>query len=133
MRPGTRRPPSAPATVSTTGAPDGTPPSQPGNLTATAPSSSQVNLSWSASTDNVGVIGYNVYRNGVQLPTATVPDATPPTTYTDDTASPGTAYTYQVSAVDAAGNESSKAGGVGDDSRRRGRFVDVRADRRRDR
>ena len=101
--------PSAPATVSTTGAPDGTPPSQPGNLTATAPSSSQVNLSWSASTDNVGVIGYNVYRNGVQLPTATVPDATPPTTYTDDTASPGTAYTYQVSAVDAAGNESAKA------------------------
>ena len=95
--------------MSTTGAPDGTPPSQPGNLTATAPSSSQVNLSWSASTDNVGVIGYNVYRNGVQLPTATVPDATPPTTYTDDTASPGTAYTYQVSAVDAAGNESSKA------------------------
>jgi hypothetical protein len=57
----------------------------------------------------VGVIGYNVYRNGVQLPNATVPDATPPTTYTDDTASPGTAYTYQVSAVDAAGNESSKA------------------------
>jgi fibronectin type 3 domain-containing protein len=101
--------PSAPATVSTSGAPDGTPPSQPANLTATAPSSSQVNLSWTASTDNVAVVGYNVYRNGVQLPNATQPDSTPPTTYTDDTASPGTAYTYQASAVDAAGNESSKA------------------------
>ena len=101
--------PSAPATVSTTGAPDGTPPSQPTNLTASAPSSSQVNLSWTASTDNVAVTGYNVYRNGVQMPTAALSDPTPPTSYTDDTASPGTAYTYQVSALDAAGNESSKA------------------------
>ena len=102
-------PASAAATVSTTGAPDGTPPSQPGNLTATAASSSQVNLTWTASTDNVGVTGYHVYRNGTQLQTPTPPDATPPTAYTDDTAQPGTAYTYQVSAVDAAGNESTKA------------------------
>ena len=101
---------SAAATVSTTGAPDGTPPSQPGNLTATAASSSQVNLTWSASTDNIGVTGYHVYRNGTQLQTPTPPDATPPTAYTDDTAQPGTAYTYQVSAVDAAGNESTRAG-----------------------
>src|SRR6478752_4755550 len=102
-------PASAPATVSTTGAPDGTPPSQPGNLTATAASSSQVNLTWTASTDNVAVTGYRVYRDGTQLQTPTPPDATPPTTYTDDTAQPGTAYSYQVSAVDAAGNESAKA------------------------
>jgi chitodextrinase len=101
---------SAAATVSTTGAPDGTPPSQPGNLTATAASSSQVNLTWSASSDNIGVTGYHVYRNGTQLQTPTPPDATPPTAYTDDTAQPGTAYTYQVSAVDAAGNESTRAG-----------------------
>ncbi|MDT4910836.1 MAG: acid phosphatase type 7, partial [Pseudonocardiales bacterium] len=101
--------PSASATVSTTGAPDGTPPTQPGSLTGTAPSSSQVNLAWTASTDNVAVTGYNVYRNGIALQTATVPDSNPPTTFTDDTAAPGTTYTYQVSAVDAAGNESSKA------------------------
>ena len=102
-------PASAAATVSTTGAPDGTPPSQPGNLTATAASSSQVNLTWTPSTDNIGVTGYHVYRNGTQLQTPTPPDATPPTAYTDDTAQPGSAYTYQVSAVDAAGNESTKA------------------------
>jgi chitodextrinase len=102
-------PASAPVTASTTGAPDGTAPSKPGNLSAAAASSSQVNLSWSASSDNVGVVGYNVYRNGTLLAGPTQPDPNPPTTYSDDTAVPGTAYTYQVSAVDAAGNESSKA------------------------
>jgi fibronectin type 3 domain-containing protein len=101
-------PPSAPAIVSTTGAPDGTPPSKPGSLTAAAVSSSQVNLSWSASTDNVRVVGYKVYRNGTLLPGPTQPDPNPPTTWSDQTASPGTTYTYEVSAVDAAGNESSK-------------------------
>ena len=96
--------------MTTTGAPDGTPPSTAGQPHGQrAPSSSQVNLSWSASTDNVAVTGYNVYRNGVLLPTAVTPDATPATTYTDDTASPGTSYTYQVTAVDAAGNESARA------------------------
>ena len=100
---------SAAATVTTPGADDTTPPTQPGNLSATAPSSSQVNLSWTASTDNVMVTGYRVYRNGILLPGPTTDDPTPPTTYTDDTALPGSSYTYQVSAVDAAGNESSKA------------------------
>jgi fibronectin type 3 domain-containing protein len=102
-------PPSTPAAASTTGAPDGTPPSKPGNLSAAAASSSQVNLTWSASTDNIGVVGYNVYRNGTLLPGPTQPDPNPPRTYSDDTASPGTTYTYEVSAVDAAGNESTKA------------------------
>ncbi|MGZ4632028.1 MAG: fibronectin type III domain-containing protein, partial [Actinomycetes bacterium] len=105
---GNLSPASAPATVSTTGAPDGTAPSQPTGLTATAVSSSQVNLGWTASTDNVAVTGYRVYRNGTALPTP-APDPTPPTTYSDATASPGTTYTYQVSAIDAAGNESTKA------------------------
>jgi len=103
-------PESAPPTVvSTSGSPDGTPPAQPSNLVGVARSSSVVDLTWGASTDNVGVTGYRVYRNGVALATPTPPDATPPTTYTDDTAAPATTYTYQVSAVDAAGNESSKA------------------------
>jgi fibronectin type 3 domain-containing protein len=103
-------PESAPPTVaSTTGSPDGTPPTQPGSLVGSARSSSVVDLTWAASTDNVAVTGYRVFRNGVELPTPMPPDATPPTTYTDDTAAPATTYTYQVSAVDAAGNESTKA------------------------
>ena len=106
---GNASPPSAAVHVSTSGAPDGTPPSQPTALTASAASSSQVNLSWNASTDNVAVTGYRVYRNGTLLPGATQPSPNPPTTYTDEEASPGTTYSYQVSAVDAAGNESSKA------------------------
>jgi hypothetical protein len=55
------------------------------------------------------VVGYNVYRNGTLLPRPTQPDPNPPTSYSDQAASPVTTYTYQVSAVDAAGNESSKA------------------------
>ena len=98
------------ASASTTGAPDGTAPSQPGNLTATASSSSVVNLSWTASTDNIGVVGYNVYRNGTLISQPiTTPDPNPSTTYNDETAQPSTTYTYAVSAVDAAGNESTKA------------------------
>src|SRR3954466_4833144 len=53
---------------------DKTPPSTPGGLSATLASSSQVNLTWTASTDNVGVAGYRVYRNGAPL--ATVGDVT---------------------------------------------------------
>src|SRR5467141_311440 len=42
--------------------PDTTPPTAPTNLTATAASATQINLSWTASTDNVGVTGYRVER-----------------------------------------------------------------------
>ncbi len=45
-----------------TGGPDTTPPTVPGNLTATATSATQIDLSWTASTDNVGVTGYRVER-----------------------------------------------------------------------
>src|SRR3989344_1829192 len=51
------------ATLNTSTSPDTTAPTTPTNLSATAVSSSQINLSWTASTDNVGVTGYNVYRN----------------------------------------------------------------------
>jgi chitodextrinase len=75
-------------------------PSAPANLTANAPSSTRVDLSWDAATDNVGVTGYEVFRNGSLL-------ASPSgTSYTDTSASPGTTYTYQVKARDAAGNRS---------------------------
>ncbi len=57
---------------------DGIPPSAPSGLTATATSSSSVSLSWTASTDNVGVTGYNIFRNGIQIGTSTT------TSYTDN-------------------------------------------------
>jgi acid phosphatase type 7 len=83
---------------------DTTPPSAPTNLSASAPSSTQVNLSWTASTDNVGVTGYRVYRNGAFLAnTGTT------TSFSDTTVAAGTTYSYQVSAVDAAANESAKS------------------------
>jgi chitodextrinase len=86
------------------GSGDTTPPTAPTGLTATAPSGAQVNLSWTASTDNVGVTGYRIYRNGAFLAnTGTT------TSFTDATAAAGTTYSYQVSAVDAAANESARS------------------------
>jgi chitodextrinase len=84
---------------------DSTAPTRPGSLTASSPTGSAVTLNWAASTDNVGVTGYRVYRGG--SPPATVDGST--LTYTDSTVSASTAYTYQVTAVDAAGNESTPA------------------------
>src|SRR4051795_607751 len=74
------------ATVTTPGVDDTQPPSPPGGLTGSATSSSVVNLSWTASTDNVRVAGYNVYRNGVQISQPVVQgDPNPPTAFTDET------------------------------------------------
>ena len=83
-----------------TGTTDSTPPSVPTVLTATAASTSQINLSWTPSTDNVGVSGYKIFRNGTQVATATI------AAYQDTGLASGTAYTYAVSAFDAAGNNS---------------------------
>jgi chitodextrinase len=88
------------ASATTQAAADTTAPSAPTTLTATAISSTQINLSWTASTDAVGVTGYRVYRGAtlVGSPTAT--------NYSNTGLSPSTAYSYTVRAVDAAGNES---------------------------
>ena len=51
--------------------PDTSPPSVPTGLTATAASSTTVNLGWTASTDNIGVTGYKIFRNGQQIATST--------------------------------------------------------------
>ncbi|HTT20208.1 MAG TPA: fibronectin type III domain-containing protein [Candidatus Sulfotelmatobacter sp.] len=85
--------------------PDTTPPTAPTNLVVTAASSTQINLSWTASTDNVGVTGYQVERchgagcsNFAQI-------ATPVGTSLNDTRlTPSTSYSYRVRATDAAGN-----------------------------
>jgi chitodextrinase len=80
--------------------PDTTAPTAPASLTGTAASSSQINLSWPACTDNVAVTAYEILRN--QLPRATVPVTQ--TTYSDVGLPPATTFTYAVRCKDAAGN-----------------------------
>jgi len=78
-----------------------------GGLTATAASSSQINLSWTASTDNVGVTGYRVERStGAGSTTFAQIAVATGTTYTDTGLSVGTVYNYRVRAADAGGNVS---------------------------
>jgi hypothetical protein len=77
-------------------------PTVPTNLTATAVGPSQVDLSWTASTDNVEVTGYRVYRNDMLV----TPTPVSGTSYSDGGLAAATSYSYQVSAVDAAGNAS---------------------------
>jgi hypothetical protein len=83
---------------------DTTAPSIPTGLTATAISSSQINLLWTASTDNVAVTGYQVFRGSNQI--ATVATAS----YSDTGLTAGTNYAYTVKAVDAVGNASAASG-----------------------
>jgi fibronectin type 3 domain-containing protein len=83
------------------------PPTAPSNLTATAASATQINLSWTASTDQVGVTGYNIQRcsgSGCSsfLQVANVSGTT--TTYSDTSLTAATSYSYHVQATDAAGN-----------------------------
>lgn len=75
-------------------------PTVPAGLSATAISTSQINLSWNASTDNVGVSGYRIYRNGIQIATTNT------TSYANTNLMASTTYTYTLSAYDAAGNSS---------------------------
>ena len=82
----------------TAGTSDTTAPSTPTNLTASGTTQTSTNLSWTASTDNVGVTGYNVYRGTTLLTTVTG------TTYTATGLTASTAYTFTVRARDAAGN-----------------------------
>ena len=93
------------AAVNPPGPPDTTPPSQPGTLSAAAVSSGEVDLSWGASTDNIGVTGYDVERcQGASCTSfAQIASATG-TSYKDTGVSPSTSYSYRVRATDAAGN-----------------------------
>ena len=78
-------------------------PSVPQNLSATAESSTSIALSWDNSSDNVAVVGYKIFQNGVLI------DSTQYTSYTDTALTTDTEYTYTVSAYDAAGNESAQS------------------------
>ncbi len=78
-------------------------PSVPNGMKALAASSSQVQLSWNASTDNLSVTGYRIFRNGEPIGT------TSGTTYADSGLKAGTAYVYTVAAFDGAGNVSAQS------------------------
>ncbi|MDO8847310.1 MAG: S8 family serine peptidase [Coriobacteriia bacterium] len=79
-------------------------PTVPAGLTATATSSSAVSLSWSAATDATsGVARYRVYRNGTWIASPTS------LTYSATGLAPETTYSFTVSAVDVAGNESASS------------------------
>ena len=84
-------------------APDTIPPSVPTNVSANSISASQIDLSWTASTDNISVAGYNVFRDGIQISSTTA------VSYQDVGLSASTTYTYTVSAFDAAQNESAQS------------------------
>lgn len=83
-----------------TGIMDSAAPSTPTGLTAAASDSMTVNLNWSSSTDNKGVVGYQIYRNG-ELVHASYTAAL---SFTDKQLTPSTTYTYAIRAFDAAGN-----------------------------
>ena len=76
----------------------------PTGVVATATGPDTIDLSWTASTDDTGVAGYNVYRDGTLLTNVTTG-----TTYQDLGLTASTAYSYTVSAFDAAANESAQS------------------------
>jgi hypothetical protein len=75
-------------------------PTTPAGLTAGTTTATSVALTWSAATDNVGVAGYDILRDGTAVATSTTPS------YTDNGLTPDTGYSYAVRARDAAGNVS---------------------------
>jgi chitodextrinase len=83
-------------------------PSVPQGLRVAGTTATSATLGWNASTDNVGVTGYEVFRDG--SPIATVGAVT---TYADTTVSPLTHYDYAVKAIDAAGNRSTPSNTAG--------------------
>ncbi|KOT43659.1 cellulose-binding protein [Streptomyces caelestis] len=97
-------------TVGSSNGTDTQAPGTPGLPTAAGVTSTSVTLSWTASTDNVGVIGYDVVRvsGGTETPAGS--SATAQATVTGLTA--GTAYTFAVYARDAAGNRSARSSTV---------------------
>jgi len=93
--------PTQPVVTST----DTSAPTAPGSLTATGHTSSSVSLSWAASTDNVGVTGYRIRQISGSTGTQ-VGSTTGATAFTVTGLLPSTAYTFDVQALDAAGNVS---------------------------
>jgi chitodextrinase len=82
---------------------DSSAPTIPASLTATPISPTQINLVWSASTDNIGVTGYAIFRDGNELAT------TSNTTFNNTGLTASTTYSYLVKAYDAVGNRSASS------------------------
>ncbi|MEV0096080.1 endo-1,4-beta-xylanase [Streptomyces sp. NPDC050738] len=89
-----------------TGTADTQAPTVPTGLAVTGTTSSSVSLSWAASTDDVGVSGYDIFRGGTQVGSSTA------AAFTDSGLTPSTAYAYTVRAKDAAGNVSARTAEV---------------------
>ena len=85
---------------------DSSPPSVPTGLTATAVSAAQIDLAWTAASDNVGVTAYKILRGGTQVTSATG------TAWQNTGLTANTQYCYTVAAVDAAGNTSAQTSQV---------------------
>jgi fibronectin type 3 domain-containing protein len=89
------------ATASITAAnADVTPPTTPTDLRTRSTTTDTVNLVWDAATDDRGVTGYRITRDGQEIWSGAG------TSYADPSVQPGTTYLYQVAALDAAGNAS---------------------------
>jgi chitodextrinase len=97
---------SSPAATATT-LPDTQPPSVPANVQAVSLTPRAIKVTWSASTDNIGVDGYKVYRNGGQVGESGT------TSYTDVGLSPNTTYSYTLSAYDESENNSAQSSPAG--------------------
>jgi chitodextrinase len=92
---------------------DGQAPTTPGTPTASGVTASQATLSWSASTDNVGVTGYDIYRApGTSGGTFASVGTSTTTSFTNSGLTASTTYRYQVRARDAAGNTSAFSAAV---------------------
>ncbi|MFG1704353.1 cellulose binding domain-containing protein [Nonomuraea sp. M3C6] len=91
-------------------APDTSPPTAPGTPAASAITSSSLSLTWPASSDTVGVTGYDVVRVQGSTETTVATSATASAAVSGLTAS--TAYTFALYARDAAGNRSPRSGTV---------------------
>jgi chitodextrinase len=95
--------PKTAVTVATPACPDTTPPSTPTGLAASSVTQTSLTLGWKASSDNVGVKGYDVYRNGTKVATVSGTSSSQSGLACD------TQYAFAVAALDAAGNASTTA------------------------
>ena len=93
--------------VSYVGSGDTAKPTAPTGLASTSPGAGRIDLTWNASSDNVGVTAYDVYRDGGPSPLGSVAGTV--TTYADTTVASGTTHTYVVTARDAASNVSDQS------------------------
>ncbi len=87
---------------------DASPPSDPGGLVVTGADKNKIVLLWTASTDDIGVAGYNIYRDNTKIGKSPFPS------YADSAGlQPNTPYCYQIEAFDGVGNVSvNKSGQV---------------------